>query len=69
MFDKILMSPAVKRIVIISNRDRIYELPHELPHNLGLRTLGKLTFHRIIARCSILLQKFKFCPYWQKVFQ
>ena len=40
MFDKILVSPQVKRIVIISNKDGIYELPHELPHELGLRILG-----------------------------
>ena len=40
MFDKIFVSPQVKRIVIISNKHGIYELPHELPNNLRLRTLG-----------------------------
>ena len=40
MFEKILVSPQVKWIVIISNKRGIYELPHELPINLRLRTLG-----------------------------
>ena len=38
MFDKVFVSPQVKRIVIISNKHGIYELPHELPNDLGLRT-------------------------------
>ena len=29
MFDKIFLSPQVKRSVIISNKHDIYELPHE----------------------------------------
>ena len=37
MFDKILVSPQVKRIVIISNKLGTYELPHELPNDLRLR--------------------------------
>ena len=40
MFDKILVSPQVERIVIVSNEHGIYELAHELPNNLRLRTLG-----------------------------
>ena len=41
MFDKILVPPQVKRIVIISNKPGIYELPHEeLPNDVRLRTLG-----------------------------
>ena len=40
MFYQILFSPQVKRIVIISNKYGIYELPYELPHELRLRTLG-----------------------------
>ena len=40
MFDKIYVLPQAKRIVIISNKHGIYELPHELPNNLRLRTLG-----------------------------
>ena len=40
MFDKILVSPKVKRIVIISNKHGIYQLPHEFPNDLRLKTLG-----------------------------
>ena len=40
MFDKIYVLPQAKRIVIISNKHGIYELPHELPNDLRLRTLG-----------------------------
>ena len=40
MFDKILMSSQVKRIVIISNKHGIYELPQELSSDLRLRNLG-----------------------------
>ena len=36
MFDKIFVSPQLKRIVIISNKHGIYELPNDL----RLRTLG-----------------------------
>ena len=39
MLDKILVSPKVKRIVIISNKHGIYDLPHELPNDVKLRTL------------------------------
>ena len=38
MFDKVFVSPQVKRIVIISNKHGIYELPHELPNDLRLRS-------------------------------
>ena len=34
MFDKIFMSPQVKQILIISNKQGIYELPNEVPNNL-----------------------------------
>ena len=40
MFDKIFVSPQVKRIVIISNKHGIYELPHKFPNDLRLMTLG-----------------------------
>ena len=33
------LSHQVKRRVIISNKDGIYELPHELPNDLRLRIL------------------------------
>ena len=54
MFDKIFMSPQVKRIMIISNKHGIYELPYELPNDLDFRKLGNIKKisipHRIIAR-------------------
>ena len=40
MFYQIFFSPQVKRIVIISNKNVLYELPHELPNYLRLRILG-----------------------------
>ena len=40
MFDKMFVSPQVKRIGIIGNKDGIYELLHNLPNDLRLRTLG-----------------------------
>ena len=49
-------SPQVKRSVIISNKQSIYELPHELPNDLRLKDLRKLgkirkisKLHRIIT--------------------
>ena len=38
MFDKIFLSPQVKRNVIVSNKHGIHELPQELPNNLRLKT-------------------------------
>ena len=73
LFGKIFVSPQVKRIVIISNKPGIYELPHELPNDLRLRTLGNIKkiskLHRIIAWCPVLLPKLKFCQYQQKVLE
>ena len=40
MFDEVFLSPQVKPIVINSNKYGIYELPHEFPNELKLRTLG-----------------------------
>ena len=40
MFDKIFVSPQVKQIVIISNKQGIYKSHHELPNNLRLKTIG-----------------------------
>ena len=37
IFYQIFLSPQVKRIVIISNKHGIYELPQELPNDLRLR--------------------------------
>ena len=39
MFNQILISPQVKRSAIISNKHDTYELPHELPNDLRLKTL------------------------------
>ena len=39
MFDKIFVSPQMKRMVIISNKHGIYELPQQLLNDLRLRTL------------------------------
>ena len=33
MFDQIFLSPPVKRWAIITYKDSIYELPHELPND------------------------------------
>ena len=40
MFDKVFVSPQMKRIMIISNKHGIYELHLELLNDLRLRTLG-----------------------------
>ena len=60
MFDKGLVSLEVKRIVIISSKPGIYELPN----NFRLRKLGDIKkiskLHKILAWCSILLPKLKF---------
>ena len=40
MFYQICLSAQVKRILIISNKHGIYELPQELPYDLRPRTLG-----------------------------
>ena len=47
MFDQVFVSPQVKRIVIISNKYGIYELPHEFPNDVRLRTLGNKEISRI----------------------
>ena len=41
MFDKIFVSPQVKRIMIISNKHGIYVLPHGLPNDLRLLKTSK----------------------------
>ena len=41
MFYQIFLSPQVKRIVIISNKHGIYELPDELPNDLRLKKTRK----------------------------
>ena len=40
MFHQIFFSPQVKQCAIITYKHGIYDLPHELPNDLRLRTLG-----------------------------
>ena len=40
MFYQISLSPQMKQCGIITYKHDIYELPHELPNDLGLRILG-----------------------------
>ena len=40
MFYQIFVSPQVKRNAIISNKQGVYQLTHELLHELRLRILG-----------------------------
>ena len=40
MFDQVLLSPKVKRGVVISSKHGIYELPQELLNDLRLRILA-----------------------------
>ena len=40
MLYQIFISPQVKRSAIISNKQGVYELPHELPNDLRLKILG-----------------------------
>ena len=40
MFYQIFFSPQVKRPSIITNKQGIYELLHNLPNDLGLNILG-----------------------------
>ena len=40
MLCQILLLPQVKWSAIISNKQGVYELPHELPNDLRLRVLG-----------------------------
>ena len=46
MFDKIFVSPQMKRIMIISNKHGIYELTHELPNDLRFRALANKEISR-----------------------
>ena len=42
MLYQIFLSPQVKRWAIVTYKDGIYELPHELPNDLKLRKTRKL---------------------------
>ena len=73
MFYQIFLSPQMKRCAIITYKHGICELPHKLPNNIRLGTLGtygprKLgnirkvpKLHRLIAQCPVPLPKCKFC--------
>ena len=53
MFHQILFSQRVKRYEISTYKHGIYELPHELLNELGLRTLEN---YEISVECSILIE-------------
>ena len=40
MFYQLFLSPQVKRCAIITYKNGVYELPHELPNHLRLKILG-----------------------------
>ena len=40
MFYQIFVSPQVKQSAIVSNKQGVYELPHELPNDLRLWLIG-----------------------------
>ena len=63
MFDKIYVSPQVKRIVIISNKHGICDLKNDLTVRklVNIRKISKP--HRIIAQRPVPLPKSKFCQY------
>ena len=42
MFYQVFFSPQVKRLVIITYKHGIYQLPHELPNDFKLKNLRKL---------------------------
>ena len=47
MFYQIFLSPQVKRSVIISNKQGVHKLPHELPNDLRLSILENKEKSRI----------------------
>ena len=57
MFEKIFVSPQVKRIVIIRNKHGIYDLPDELPNDLRLRPLGNYSLVFSLAPKIKILSK------------
>ena len=51
MFYQVFLSPQVKRSAIISNKEGVYELPHELPNDLRLRILGNKENQENLQTC------------------
>ena len=53
MFYQIVLSPEVKRCAVITYKQGIHKMPHELPHDLTYTKLEKFRkvskLHRIIA--------------------
>ena len=43
MFDQIFLSSQMKRSVIISNKDIVYEFPHELPNDFKLQDFKEIS--------------------------
>ena len=71
IFYQIFLSLQVKQGVIIKNKNRIFEFPHEFPNDSRLtilenfRKISKL--HEIEALCPEFLLKGKCCQYWWKI--
>ena len=63
MFDQIILSPQLKRSLIVSNKRGIYELPHELLNNLRLKSLNFIELY------SVFLPQRKLCQYYQKILE
>ena len=53
MFYQIFLSTHVKGWAIITYKHGIYELPHELPNELGLRILGN---EEILRNCLNVIE-------------
>ena len=51
MFYQIFLSSQVKQWVIIIQKHRIYELPHEMRNNLRLRVLGNKQTSENCLKC------------------
>ena len=72
IFYQISLSPQVKWAVIISNKNGVFELPHELPNDLRSRILEFIKLHEIkisklhefIGSCPVFQPKWKFCQFY-----
>ena len=53
IFYQIFLSSQVTRCVIITYKNGIYEVPHELPNDLRLRILGN---YKILGKCLNLIK-------------
>ena len=58
MFYQFFFSPQVKPWAIITYKHGIYELPHELPNDLRLKNIKKVSKpHRMQAQYPVILPK------------